>query len=77
MGGALRFRAYLPVARYIFPAIVPISLVLVTGWHGIMIVIVKKIRLSPQLFGVVWILFLVLLDGYSIFSNIKYYSEFL
>jgi len=77
MGGALRFRAYLPVARYIFPAIVPISLVLVTGWHGIVAVIVKKIKLSPQLFGVVWILFLVLLDGYSIFSNIKYYSEFL
>ncbi len=26
MGGALRFRAYLPVARYIFPVIVPIAL---------------------------------------------------
>ena len=72
MGGALRFRAYLPVARYIFPAIIPISLILVTGWYGLQYVIIKYLWPSPKWVGALGILFLVLLNVYSFLSIIKY-----
>lgn len=74
MGGALRFRAYLPVARYVFPAIIPIALVLVTGWYGLLKAAAYTLRFSPKLPGAVIILFLVFLNGYSIFSIIKFFS---
>lgn len=72
MGGALRFRAYLPVARYIFPAIMPISLVLLSGWYGIAHFAAKSLRIPTQWTAVAGILLLVLLNGYSIYSIAQY-----
>jgi hypothetical protein len=73
MGGALRFRAYIPTARYIYPAILPISFILVLGWQGILAWISKLLRISPYYSDFLFLGFLVALEAYSIFSIVSYF----
>jgi hypothetical protein len=72
MGGALRFRAYLPVARYIFPAMIPIALLVISGWYAISLLVIQKARISPKWPVLTGIFLMILLNVYSIFSIVKY-----
>jgi hypothetical protein len=74
MGGALRFRAYFPTARYAFPAILPISIILVSGWRGLFAWVEKKVRISSYIGTTIFIIFLVALDLYSIISVLVYFN---
>ena len=64
MGGALRYRAYLPVARYIFPAIVPIACILVLGWQDLFSLGMRYLKL-PRISGIIlFIVFITVLNLY-------------
>lgn len=73
MGGALRFRGYLPSARYIYPAILPIAYMLVTGWLFWRGFIPKRI-ISERFAGLIFISFMLLLGVYAIYSQMIYHS---
>ncbi len=74
MGGSLRFRAYIPTARYVFPAIIPISLVLVAGWQGLLSTAGKVFKF-PTRFGPLFYLgFFICLDLYSIVSVLIFFK---
>lgn len=75
MGGALRFRAFLPTARYIYPAIIPISLLLVTGWHGLLTLATRKMKISFQKGAYLFWGFLICLDLFSIASILFYFNK--
>jgi len=73
MGGALRYKAYLPMARYIYPVVIPLAFFLVSGWvegyHWI-----RYVSRSPRWLGVaLFFCFLIALDLYALFSVILYY----
>jgi hypothetical protein len=72
MGGALRFRGYLPSARYIYPAILPIAYMLVSGWlfwRGLL----PKRKIFDRFVGLIFIAFMLLLDVYAIYSQVIYH----
>ena len=73
MGGGLLFRTYAPVARYIYPAILPISLILVNGWHELFYWIKRFTKVPAISGGIIYIIFLVGLDIYSVISIVKYF----
>ena len=75
MGGALRYRPYIPTARYIFPAIVIISLFLVTGWQGLLAWVTKLLKFPARINAFVFSGFLLALDLYSIFSVIIFFKN--
>jgi hypothetical protein len=75
MGGALRFRAYYPTARYIFPAILPISLILVIGWQGLLAWLNKKTQISSYIGSAIYIIVLAILDLYSLVSVFVYFNK--
>lgn len=74
MGGALRFRAFIPNARYIFPAILPISFLLVPGWQGILSWTAKLVRLNPRFVSIVFSGLMACLDFYAIISILVYFN---
>jgi len=73
MGGALRYRPYIPTARYIFPAIVAISLFLVAGWHGLLAWLSKIFKFPTRLSSFFFSGFLLAVDLYSILSVIIFF----
>jgi hypothetical protein len=75
MGGALRFRAFIPTARYIYSAIIPISLFLVIGWHGLLMWATRKMNLSFQMGDYIFWGFLICLDLFSIASIFIYFNK--
>ena len=75
MGGALRFRAFIPTARYVLPAILPFSFVLVRGWQGLFTGLNKVIKLKPVWGTLFYTGFLTILDFYSIISVLVYYKK--
>lgn len=75
MGGALRFRAYFPTARYIFPAILPICIILVSGWQGLLAWLEKKTRISHFIGSTIFIIILAVLDLYSIISVLVFFNK--
>ena len=75
MGGALRYRAFIPTARYIFPAIIPISLILVLGWQGISAWVTKLSKIPPKLMTILYWGFLIGLDLFSIASVLVYFTK--
>jgi hypothetical protein len=75
MGGALRYRAFLPTARYIYPAIIPISLFLVIGWHGLLSLATRKLNISFQKGAYLFWGFLIILDLFSIASILFYFNK--
>jgi len=75
MGGSLRYRAFYPTARYVYPAIIPISLFLVIGWHGLLTWATKVINKSPHLGTFLYLGFLIGIDLYSILSVIIYFNK--
>ncbi len=75
MGGALRFRAFFPTARYVFTAILPISLSLVIGWQGLFAWLNKKIQISSFTASIIFIIILAALDLYAIISVIVYFNN--
>ena len=75
MGGGLLFRTYAPVARYIFPAILPISIFLVNGWHEIFVWIKRFTKIPSITGGILYAIFLVALDVYSLTSLVLYFQN--
>ena len=75
MGGSLRSRAYFPAARYIFPAIIPLSLFLVIGWNGISTWASKVLKLPPQVTNTVYWALFIALDLYSFLSVFVYFNK--
>jgi hypothetical protein len=73
MGGALRYRAYLPVARYIFPAILPIAALLVLGWQGLFSLGKRYLKL-PRISGI--ILFIVLVVFLNLYLAVNVFTFF-
>jgi hypothetical protein len=74
MGGALRFRAFIPTARYIFPAIIPIALVLVCGWQGLLSKASKMLKFPPRSGLILYLGFFISLDLYSIVSVLIFFK---
>jgi hypothetical protein len=75
MGGALRYRAYIPTARYIYPAIIPISLFLVIGWHGLLTWATKVMKISVRVGTYLFWGILVGLDIYAITSILFFFYK--
>jgi hypothetical protein len=75
MGGALRYRAYIPTARYVYPAIIPISLFLVIGWHGLLIWVKKVMKISVRIGTYLFWGILVGLDIYAITSILFFFYK--
>ncbi len=75
MGGSLRFRAYIPTARYIFPAIIPISLILVTGWQGLLSTAAKVLKFPIRFSPLFYLGFFICLDLYSIISVLIFFKH--
>ena len=73
MGGALRFRAYIPVARYIFPAIIPIVMILSLGWYDALAFLQQLFHLPKRIPEITVLVFLALLNLYAVFSVLQYY----
>ena len=73
MGGSLRFRAYIPTARYIFPAILPISLILIIGWHGLLSSAVKVLKFPIRLSSLFFLGLFICFDLYSIVSVLVFF----
>jgi hypothetical protein len=74
MGGALRYRAYIPTARYIFPAIIPIATFLGIGWYGILMKGSSLLKLPEKISKFLFIGILAILDLYSFLSLIVYFG---
>jgi hypothetical protein len=73
MGGALRYRAFLPVARYIFPAILPLAALLVLGWQGLFSLGMRYLKL-PRMSGIIlFIVMLVFLNFYMAVNVLNYF----
>jgi hypothetical protein len=75
MGGALRFRAYLPTARYIFPALIPISIILALGWQGLLSWITGLMKLAPKYGYFLYAGLLIVLDIYAYVSILTYFRN--
>lgn len=73
MGGALRFRAYIPVARYVYPVVIVWVGVLLAGWREGWFGIARYWRLSAKygfiLFGIVVGVF----DVYALYTVMCYH----
>jgi hypothetical protein len=70
-------RLYIPVARYVYPAIIPSLLVLTTGWFTFLNFVAKRLplkRFRDYLPNATFLLFFVTLDVVSIFALVGYYS---
>ena len=75
MGGALRYRAFIPTARYIYSAIIPIALLLVIGWHGLLRWATRRINKSFQIGAYLFLGFLICLVLLSIASILFFFSK--
>ncbi len=75
MGGALRYRSYIPTARYLFPAILPISIFLVLGWQGLVAWLTKLLKLSHPLIIYLYLGFFIALDILSFASIYVYFYK--
>jgi hypothetical protein len=75
MGGALRYRPYIPTARYIYPAVVPISLFLVIGWHGLLDWATRLMKISSKVGAYLFCGFLIGLDLFSVFSVVFFFYK--
>jgi hypothetical protein len=75
MGGALRFRAFIPTARYIYPAIIPISLFLVIGWRELSTWVVNALKISTRVVTTLYLGLFITLDLYSIASVLIYFNK--
>ena len=65
---------FLPVARYVFPVILPMMLILVSGWHEVLRVIERKSKhLWPWMMGAYVGLFLGI-DLYALFSLNRFFA---
>jgi hypothetical protein len=64
---------YIPVARYIYPVIVPVMLFLNIGWLEILRFIKRLFRLPDIAVAGVYVLLFVILNIWSIYSIAKYY----
>ena len=73
MGGALRYRAYYPMARYLYPAIIAISFFLNAGWKEIYTWPGKWIQIPRKVGVILYLTFFTLLDFYAIASVYSYY----
>ena len=69
-------RVYLPVARYVFPAVIPSVLILCAGWLQALKFISKVFRLPPVVSGATILLGLATLDIYALVSLVTYYGPF-
>jgi hypothetical protein len=67
---SLFINAYLPVARFIFPAIFPILLFIIYGWSNYLSKLKYK---SIHLGSVIYFIFFLYLDIISIFSILRYF----
>jgi hypothetical protein len=73
MGGALRYRAFIPVARYIYPVVVPVAWILVSGWQEIPNWLRRVKPIPAETGALVFISFFVLVDLYAWCSLILAY----
>ncbi len=70
-------RLYLPVARYAYPAIIPTLLILCIGWQALFWWLYrwkKTSSLAPYIQMALWLGALMVIDVYSLFSILAYYS---
>jgi hypothetical protein len=67
---------FIPAARYAYPVIVPTVMLFVVGWLEILIIIGERLKISQLFQYAVYISFLLLLNGLSIYSIWLYYDTF-
>ena len=75
MGGSLRYRPYIPTARYIYPAILPASLFLVLGWQGISAWLIKIIKVARPIMTYLYLVFFLALDIFAFASVYAYFYQ--
>jgi hypothetical protein len=73
MGGALRFRGYLPVARYIFPAVIPLVGFLTAGWHELFRLAGKQVPKGEKWGLGIYVAVTIFMALYALYSNMMAY----
>ena len=68
------YKIYYPVARYALPMVIPTITLLVVGWYGLLISLERWPRFKSPLLFLIPLVFLLILDVYSIISLAKYYE---
>jgi len=76
MGGGMRFYAYIPLARYFFPAILVFSLILVSGWNNVFTIAQKYLKFPKYITDGIFVAFFIALNIYSIYSILTYFSAY-
>ena len=76
MGGGLRFRAFYPVARYVYPAVIPIASILVCGWSSWYTLGRRWLNIRPSLALAIFVFLMLGLDIYSYISILTYFRTF-
>lgn len=74
MGGALRYRAYIPVARYVYPVVIVWVGVLLAGWQEVWGQGVQRWHIFSFSGRIAFVLLITLFDIYSLYSMVVYYS---
>jgi hypothetical protein len=71
--GSLFGWAFIPSARYAYPAILPTVLVLNAGWLEILRILGRWLRIAPKVQLAAYLLFFAALDALSILSITRFY----
>ena len=69
-----RVAPFYPVARYVYPSIVPMVILLVTGWVALTRLPVRWMKASRPYLLIIFVLIFLALDIYAIVSILTYYS---
>ena len=68
------YKLYIPVARYVFPAVVPALFVFSGGWWTLLSYPKKWLKLENQLIYLLPVIALLILDIYAIYSIYRFYG---
>jgi hypothetical protein len=71
--GSIFSHTQFPVARYAYPAILPILIILNAGWLGIWKYGLSNIGIPKKFFYTIFILLFLCLDFFSLWSLVKFY----
>jgi hypothetical protein len=71
--GSIFSNTFIPASRYAFPVIVPSVMLLVVGWREILNITGRRLGLSTIYQYAIYIFFLLVLNGLSIYSIWLYY----
>lgn len=68
------YKIYLPVARYVYPVIVPTMFLLSLGWFTLLSYPHRWLKLKSSLLYIIQLLPLLVLDMYAIYSIARFYG---